>query len=358
MKRIISLALTVALLLGAIGTLSSCGEKTPEYETKTRTISYIYFNTVSVMSAYGDTSDEKMDEYLAVADGLLGYYHELFDIYYEYSGVNNLRTVNKNAGKAPVEVDAELIDFLEYCKEIFTLTDGKTNVMMGAVLRIWHNHRELADADPASASLPDGDELRAAATHTDIDSLVIDREAGTVYISDPEASIDVGAIGKGYATERLYERLREMGADSLALNIGGNLRTVGVKPDGEGWITGITNPDRESPDFAAKLSIGDTACVTSGDYERYYVVYGEDGQAARYHHIIDPDTLYPAGYFSSVTVVTADSALADALSTALFCLDYTEGTALLDSLDIEVGVLFITSDGRQSTYGTIGIIKD
>ena len=123
-----------------------------------------------------------------------------------------------------------------------------------------------------------------------------------------------------------------MGADHLVLNIGGNIRTIGVRPDGTNWEVGLTNPDKTSGGFATKLNLGETACVTSGNYHRYYVVDG-----VSYHHIIDPDTLMPANYFSSVTVITENSALADALSTALFCMSYEEGKALIESLgDIEV----------------------
>lgn len=349
MKKTISRIILSALILSLMLSLLSCtGDK--KEQVRGRTISYTYFNTASSLTVVGDIEDATFEAYIDESKKLLGYYHRLFDIYFDYSGMNNLRTVNRKAGKEPVEVDAELIDFLEYCKELYTLTGGKTNVMMGAVLQIWHNHREDAEYDPTSASVPSMEELFEADKHTSIDSLVIDREAGTVYITDPEASIDVGAIGKGYATERLYERLKAMGADSVALNIGGNIRTLGLKPGGEGWETGITNPDKTSADFATIISLGRTACVTSGDYERYYVVDG-----TRYHHIIDPDTLMPAVYFSAVTVITEDSGLADALSTALFCVDYDRGIEMLGKIDARVDVIWITRDGRL--IKTNGIVE-
>ena len=326
----------------------------PDAETakpKSREISYIYFNTVSVVSAYGDMSDEEFDAHCAAIDKTLDHYHRLFDIYFEYSGVNNLCTVNKNAGKAPVKVDAELIDFLLYCKELFTLTQGQTNVMLGSVLKIWHKCREMADTDPVGARLPDTAALTEAQKHTDIDSLVIDKEAGTVYISDPDASIDVGAVGKGYVTELLYRELKSKGVDSFALNVGGNLRTIGKKPDGSDWSTGITNPDRSSDNsLICRVRMGDTSLVTSGDYERYYTVGG-----VKYHHIIDPDTLMPAGYFTSVSVFTPDSALADALSTALFCMSYDDGLALVNELG-DVEVIWIDKD--YSLKSTDGVMFD
>ena len=339
MKRLLSTLLVLAIIVSSLACLSSCKEK--EIPSRARVVSYVYFNTQSSIAAYGDSDVERLDTYVEAAAELLGYYHKLFDIYFEYSGMNNLRTVNLKAGKEPVKVDSELIDFLLYCKELFTLTDGRTNVMMGAVLKIWHNHREDGQSDPKTATLPEMAELQAAAEHTDIDLLVIDRDAGTVYISDPEASIDVGAIGKGYATERLYEKVCALGAGSLVLNIGGNIRTTGLMPDGSVWKVGITNPDRTATDFATTVTIGRTSCVTSGDYERGYLVDG-----VNYHHIIDPDTLMPATYFSSITVITPDSALADALSTALFCLDYDEGVALIEKADAEIEVIWIDKNGK------------
>ena len=348
MKRFISALLLIAISITALLSLSSCVETKDEYPSRGKTISYTYFNTASTMMVYGEVSDEEFDSYVSEAEKLLSYYHKLFDIYYDYSGVNNIRLINQKAGKEPVKVDPELIDFLSYCKELYTLTGGETNVMMGAVLKIWHNYREDADFDPREAEVPEIEHLRRAAEHTSIDSLVIDKEAGTVYISDPEASLDVGAIGKGYATEKLYQKLVLMGAEHVALNIGGNIRTIGLKPDGEGWLTGLTNPDKSVGGFATKMLLDETACVTSGNYERYYVVDG-----IRYHHIIDPDTLMPAEYFSSVTILTEDSALADALSTALFCMSYEEGLALVKSIGV-VDVIWI--DLEYNLVKTDGVV--
>ena len=120
--------------------------------------------------------------------------------------------------------------------------------------------------------------------------------------------------------------------------IGGNIRIIGTKPDGSGWNTGIRDPQDPDGSFAVSLDLSDTACVTSGTYERYYMVDGE-----KYHHIIDKDTLYPADYFESLTVVTKDSGLADALSTALFCMSYEDGLALAEKLGVDV--LWIFPDG-------------
>ena len=340
MKKIISLLLLTCILFS----LASCGaSNSKKYKTKSTELSFVFFNTVSTITSYGNITEEEFQTYAKKCTELLEKYHRLFDIYYEYSGVNNIKTINENAGISAVKVDKELIDFLVYCKELYTLTNGKTNIMLGSVLRIWHDCREEANGNFGYLnpdSLPTKEELASANEHTSIDLLVINEEESTVYISDPSASIDVGAIGKGYATQKLYDMLVSLGADNMALNIGGNLRTIGIKPNGDKWVTGITNPDKTSDEsLICRVKMGDTSLVTSGDYERFF--FAGD---VKYHHIIDPDTLYPAAYFPSVSIFAKDSGLADALSTALFCMSYEEGKALADSID-GVEVVWITFDG-------------
>ena len=339
----------VAALLSLLCVLfvAACEQKAPDAtpEPQTQAVSYYeYFDTVSVIFSYRGDSSETFSAHCEAVSSLLEEYHRLFDIYYEYAGVNNLKTINKNAGKAPVKVDQKLIDFLLYAKEIYTLTNGKTNVAMGAVLRLWHTAREDGIAAPESAYLPNEAALAEAALHTDIEKIIIDKEAGTVFLSDPEMSLDVGALGKGYATERAAELLIARGATSYVLNIGGNIRTIGTKITGDGWVTGITNPDKTSEEsFVCRVIIKDTSLVTSGDYERYYTVDG-----VNYHHVIDPLTNMPARYFSSVSVFTPDSALADALSTALFCMSYEDGLAMVRAIG-NVQVIWVTSEGEILT---------
>ena len=314
---------------------------------------YEYFDTVCVVISYKGDSAEAFDTNCKDIERLLEDYHKLFDIYYEYAGINNLKTVNKNAGVAPVKVDGRLIEFLLYAKEIYALTDGKTNVAMGSVLKLWHNERERGMDDPENAKLPDENALIEASKHADINSLVINEEESTVYISDPDMRLDVGALGKGYATEKAAQLLIDRKATSYVLNFGGNIRAIGTKVTGKGWVTGITNPDKTSEEsFVCKVDLKDISLVTSGDYERYYVVDGK-----KYHHIIDPDTNMPASYFSSVSVFTKDSGLADALSTALFCMSYEDGLALINKIG-GVDVIWVTPTGEVRYTNGVKFVKD
>lgn len=336
-KRTVAFICLLAVLSGIAG----CAVTEQPASSPQGVVNFTFFDTVSYIYSYaGDTAEEFNARSAAVSDILMEY-HKLFDIYHEYSGINNLCTVNRLAGQDPVEVDSKLIDFLLYAEELYKSTDGEMNITMGAVLKLWHDCRTIAADTPAQASIPAESELLDAAKHIDFSLLEIDKENSTVRLTDPLASIDVGALGKGYATEMAAQYLEAQGISGYVLNIGGNIRLVGTKADGSGFKTGIKDPQDPDNSFAAIVLLQDTSCVTSGNYERFYTVGGK-----RYHHIIDPDTMQPAEHFSSVTVITKDSGLADALSTALFCMSYEDGVKLLESFE-NVDVLWITEDGTQ-----------
>ena len=332
MKRIFSLAMaTVLLVLPPLLFLSSCADD--KIEVKNR-IFYEYFDTVSSVYDYSGGSEEDFESVCRGIEFELKTCHELFDIYNTYDGVTNLKTVNDSAGKGPVKVNHRIIDLLEAAVELYGLTDGNVNVMMGSVLSIWHEYRT------AGVALPDMDTLVTANLHTSIENLVIDRENMTVEITDPEASLDVGAIAKGFTAELIYNMLAERGIYGYAINLGGNLRTVGTKPNGSGWVSGIQNPDKNAADpYVAKLTISDSALVTSGVYERYYTVEG-----VQYHHIINKDTLMPERNYLSVTVHTESSTVADALSTALFNMSIEEGREVISAFS-DTEVIYVLPDG-------------
>ncbi|MBO5755054.1 MAG: FAD:protein FMN transferase [Clostridia bacterium] len=331
MKRALSVFLVLLLLLGC---LNGCEGQLPTPKEKSY---FSYFDTLTTVISYACDDEAVFNANCAAVEQMFIRYHKLFDIYNAYDGINNLYTVNQMAGVAPVAVEKELIDFLLYAKEVYTLTRGETNVMLGAVLSLWHDCREQAGI--GVSALPDEGALTEAAKHTAIESLVIDEAEGTVFITDSMASLDVGALGKGYAAERAAEHLRERGAEGYVLDVGGNLRAIGAKPNGDGWITGVTDPLGEGG-YLAKLTFSNASLVTSGNYLRYFVVDGK-----KYHHVIDKDTLYPAEGFASVTVYTADSGLADALSTALFCMTYEDGVSLLATLP-DTDALWVTKSGE------------
>ena len=300
-----------------------------------------YFDTVSVVVGY-EENEEDFNKTCDFISAELERYNKLYDIYHKYEGISNLYNINDEGKEAPVAVDGDIIAMLKFAKEMYAFTEGMTNVAMGSVLSIWHDYREDGIYDPENAKVPPMEDLRAAAEHCNIEDIVIDEENGTVFLADSEMSIDVGAVAKGYAVERIAQELIDMGVNNYTLNIGGNIRTIGTKADGKGWVAGIQNPDIFSEDkYLLKVAVSDTALVTSGTYQRYYYV-----ENVKYHHIIDPDTLMPKNTFDSVSIITPDSGVADALSTACFNLSLEDGQALIASLE-NTEAMWVLADGTQ-----------
>ncbi len=296
------------------------------------------FDTVTTVILYS-TSEESANKTFDKLHDILLSYHKLYDIYHTYDGMNNLATVNQNAGVAPVMVSDQILDMVEYAISMDKLTSGRMNIAMGGVLQIWQTYRDAGLDDPAAAKLPPMDDLQAANAHASIDSIVLDRTAGTLYITDAKTQLDVGAIAKGYAAQKATEAMKDAGVSSMLLSVGGNVCSIGTRADGTGWKVGIQNPYGDGTLCAVQVS--GQSVVTSGTYERYYTVDGK-----RYHHIIDPATLMPSTYYDSVTVVSGDSALADALTTGLFCTPIEEGLALVERLP-DTEALWVLSDGSQ-----------
>lgn len=297
------------------------------------------FDTQTEIIGYG-TSQEKFEEQAQLLKEELVFYHEQYDIYNDYEGINNIKTINDNAGIVPVQVDESIVQLLKLSCEMYEKTDGQINIAMGSVLSIWHEYRTQGINEPKKAALPEQEELTAAAGHIDIGKVIIDEAASTVYLEDSEMSLDVGSIGKGYAVQQAAEYARELGMENVLISVGGNICAVGARTGEAGWRVGIQNPDLNSEEaYVEKVELRDASFVTSGSYQRYYVVDG-----VKYCHIIDPDTLMPADYFDSVSIIAADSGVADALSTSVYNMSLEEGLRFVNSME-DVEAMWILKDG-------------
>lgn len=333
-------ALLFSILL-ACSALSGCAQAEPQ---KYSTSFFDVFDTVTTIIGYAN-SQETFDRVAGQARQQFVRYHQVFDGYNAYEGVHNLYYVNQNAAAGPVPAEPELIALLTWIRDLQPSLQGRVNVAMGAVLRLWHDAREVGTA------LPDEAALREAAGHVDMSQVVIDEQAGTVYFADPELSLDLGAVAKGYTAERVAQWMLGSEMPSFIISAGGNVR-CGQKPqDGRArWGVSIQDPGpadgTPGTGYMDVLYLNNLSVVTSGDYQRYYTVDG-----VRYHHLIDPDTLYPGQYMRAVTIVTQDSGLADALSTAVFLMPYEQGRAFVDALD-GVEAYWVLLDGSvQCTDG-------
>lgn len=340
MKKIIS----IAMLLSAIFVLSACGEKELQKHSK---VFYDTFDTSITYLAYTESESEFEDQATFVESE----FRRLHDIFNGYNpGVDhtNVYDLNSKAGQGPVQVDQELFDLLKFSKDNYEKTDGKLNIAMGAVTSLWTQARnQNVDMEEADIIIPSDEDLQAANQHTNIDDLILDEANLTVELRDPEMSLDVGAVAKGYATELVAKELMEKGITHASINAGGNVRTIGTPGDGrEKWGLAIQNPDLSASDYLEVLFIGQTSLVTSGDYQRYFE---KDG--VRYHHIIDPETLKPKSLYNSVSIITEDSGIADFLSTSIFLSTKEEAEEILKNYPGAEVLWYSEAEGKTNTPG-------
>ena len=168
-------------------------------------------------------------------------------------------------------------------------------------------------------------------------------------------SIDVGAIAKGYATQQICNYIQAQGLTNGLISVGGNVCAIGGKGnDNSSWNVGIKNPDSEGNEpYISVVKLKDLSLVTSGDYQRFYTVDG-----IKYHHIINGQTLMPSHYFTSVSIISKNSADADALSTAVFNMSLDDGLALINSLPDTEAIWVLKNNTLQYSDNFRDYIKE
>ena len=250
--------------------------------------------------------------------------HKLSDFFDEESDVSK---INMAETGEKIEVDPCIIEMLELAERIFDLSDGAFDISLARVMRLW-------DFGAENPIPPTDKEIKEALLFSEKGVLIIDKDAFTVTKKYDETQIDLGGIAKGYAQDRAAKVLKERNVKSAIIDFGGNLITIGENPktkDGM-WRIGLQKPFAPNGEYVKTLKIGTKAVATSGTYQRNFTYDG-----VLYHHIIDPKTGKPAKQdFQSVTVVASNSALADALGTAIFVLGKEKGTKLAENLNAEV----------------------
>lgn len=314
------------------------------------------FDTPTVILGYAKTEQE-FESYVDIIRESLQRQHRYFDIFNEYEGINNLRTINRNAGIEPVEVSQEIIDLLQFSRLAYEVSEGTLNIALGSVLRIWHEYRTNSLRNPEEASIPSLAALQEANNYTNIHDMIIDEEARTVFLKHERMSLDVGGIAKGYAAQVAIDEARAAGMKSALISVGGNVIAVGQPLDGrrQRWGVGIQDPFMPVHGVRNMLDtvfVNDMSVVSSGEYQRFFVVDG-----VSYHHIIDPQTLMPANHFSTITILHEDSKWSEIFTTAAFILPYESGRALLESHGVDA--IWILPDGStRMTEGYIAISRE
>lgn len=300
MKRPYFLALACAL------TLTGCGgpvQSTPTPQptptpVQAQAVENMIFamDTVMMLKVYGDQED--LD---AISGRINGIEHDL-SVTRENSQVWQVN----HADGAPVSVGQDFLNLMELARDLGDKTGGALDVTMYPVVRAW-------GFTTNEYTIPDDETISSLLDKVDYTAITVKDDTVTLPAG---MEMDLGAIAKGYAGQMAAELLRERGVTSALLNMGGNVQTVGSKPDGSPWCIGIQDPRQPTGGGLGYLFISDMALVTSGGYERYFE---EDG--VRYWHIMDPATGAPArSGLVSVTIIAHDGGLCDGLSTALFIL--------------------------------------
>lgn len=284
-------------------------------------------DTVMMVTAYGDRAEEAVK---AAAEEI-SRLDALFSVGNADSDIARL-----NADKS-VMVSEETCELISRSKELYKSTDGALNISVYPLMEAW-------GFTSGEYRVPEEDELTALLNCMDVNEIALDGNTGEVKLPQ-QMGIDLGAIAKGYTSSRLMDIFASYNITSAIVSLGGNVETLGAKTDGSKWRIAIENPfSEDSQEYAGILEIQDQAVITSGAYERYFE---QDGK--RYHHILDPATGYPAeNGLASVTIISEDGTLADALSTALFVMGKDKAVAYWREYAEKFEVILIEDSGEMT----------
>ncbi len=307
MKRISLLIIICFCLL-----LSGCSLK-QEKEYKLN----LYYMDTYIYVDFFCNNKEQAEAMKTSIDSIYESYHKLSDRYNEYDDIINIYSIHNNDRKDDYLVlDPKLYDLLEYSLEFQKMTNNRFNIEIGGIIDVWKKYRELGEG------IPNVKELKTADKRNKLVLL------GDNKIKNNHPNLDLGAISKGYATEKVGKYLEEQGITKYLINAGGNVK-VGLPNNKDYYRVGIQSPNKDGS-LVTIVKGKNISVVTSGSYERNYTYQGKT-----YSHIIDPSTLYPAEFMKSVTVITEDSAIGDLLSTTLFLMNVDDGLEFIKNYNAE-----------------------
>lgn len=252
-----------------------------------------------------------------------------------YSDDSQTNLINRNAGIAPVLVDKEVFDLIQRSKRISDVTQGAFDITYGSV------DKKLWNFDKTMTALPDAAVAKQAVHLINYKNIVLDDAQCSVFLTKEGMRIGFGGIGKGYAAERAKAVLKELGITSGIVNAAGDLTAWGHQPNGEEWTIGIADPNATRNPFSY-LSVTNMAIATSGNYEKYVMIDGK-----RYSHTIDPKTGLPVSGIKSVTILSPNAEIADAMATPVMIMGIKVG---LDMVNQVKGLACIIVDDNDKIY--------
>ncbi len=257
-----------------------------------------------------------------------------------FSNESETSLINENAGVVPVEVSRETYHLIERSIRISELTQGAFDLTYGSVdKRLWN-------FDTNMESLPDKQTARRMVRLINYRNIILDNENSTVFLKERGMRIGFGGIGKGYAAERAKYVMKEMGADSGIVNASGDLAVWGYQPNGKPWTIGIVNPNTAGQVFS-HLNITNMAIATSGNYEKFIMVGGK-----KYSHTIDPRTGLPVTGIKSVTIITPNAEMSDAMATPVMIMGIGAGMDMINQIKNMEAILV---DDNDTVYASRNI---
>ncbi len=303
------------------------GEDAQKYTT-----TFNALDTVIQLIIYSDDPNIDIDKIFVETEELIRGYENLISKTIEGSFTEQLNTNSEfdYSNFAYAEVVNQLYDKSTYYEE---LSDGAFDVTMEPVVRLW-------DINNGNTEVPAQEDIDATLALVGFENFTRD-DASKKYVLENGATVDFGAIAKGHMADIVKGSLMTKGINSALINLGGNVITIGAKPGDKNWIIGIQDPTGNTGEQLGTVEVKNKSLVTSGNYERFFI---KDG--VRYHHILDPETGYPAfSGLSQTTIVSDRSVDCDALSTTTFILGNEKGMELIESLD-GFESMFVGEDGE------------
>lgn len=315
-----------ALTLGALLVLSlvcACSSSTERIFKETRNSMYTVVS-ITVVSRTEDQAKRAINASFVELDrvaALLNF----------YSDTSEISLINRQAGEKPARVSKDTLDIIEKAIYVSEETEGAFDVTVGPLVKLWDLKNEV---------IPDAKSIEEKRQIVGYKNIVVDRDASTVFLKVKGAQIDLGGIIKGYAVDQVVEVLHQNGIRSGVIAVGGEVRSLGKKPDGESWTVGVQNPRQKGPDdqVIATIELSDKALSTSGDYIRFF-----ERDGVRYHHLLDPKTGSPSRQCGSATIIADDNTTTDGFS-KLFILGPEKGLLVAKKLGFDV--LYIDCNGR------------
>ena len=315
------------------------GEQNSSDSSQEYTSDVFAMDTYMTLTAYGENAQEAVEAGIAEIQ-------RLDDLLSTGKDTSEVAQINANGGG----VLSEDTDYLvKRALDIYQSTNGAFDISIYPVMQLW-------GFTTGNFAVPSESDLAAKLALVDAGKIILSEENGQTSISLPEGmEIDLGGIAKGYTSGRVMDVMKSYGIKSAVINLGGNAHVLGNKTDGSQWKVGIQDPEDENG-YLGGVSVTDKAIITSGGYERYFV---DKDTGVKYHHIIDPKTGYSANNgLISVTIVSADSTLADGLSTSLFVLGTEDAITYCEEHCAEDGFDAIMEDEDGKLYITDGIYDD